>query len=793
MSVAGDSKVEITSEKQKLFLAALALSPDLRRSRTELISLLWGSHGAEQARGSLRHTLWALRKVLGDQSDEVLQIQGQIIGIRRATVDVVGFESSIAEGSISSLEHAMSLYRGELLEDFDLGGQQGLEPLLFERERLLDLAVTTAKRLADLHVSHGNESRAAATAHRALAIDPLQEDVHRLLMRIYRDGGQTGLAMKQYQTCKDVLAELGVVPSAETEKLKLSMGVRARFSGAGHIQQQNDALTNSPSRTPLEGRRLWSRIVPVAIAVAAIVPLSGYLIEGAFGTRTPKPHIAVLPFEDVSIDQQQAIYSTGLTTDIITDLAKLSGVEVIARDSVRAIQWSDASILEIADILNVDFVLRGNVRRSRGQVRVNAQLIDADTGTHVWAERFDRDTDDLFEVQDEIVRQVVAALAVDVSDTEEDEVARIPTRNLEAYDHFLRAEHLALDSAGTDNRRRKLDAYQLAIDLDPDFAEAYAGYARSLVDIWRFDMTDLMSGTVAKKEAYRFANEALTRNTRSARALTALALIQLSDGQHGAAAASARNAAEIQPGNADVQADLALVLALTGQPDDAQKALTLAHSLNPAMPPDLLITSGIVAFEAERYEDAAQYLEQALEKHPSREWANVIALAAYGQMGDRPSSVRTFDRLLEAFPIANLNYYRAAQDQMRTPLQSKRFVEGLKRAGVPEWPYGVETTGNARVSNASLERVAFDSTWVGVHHSGTPFIQENGSTGRFAYRSEMSLRTGLVSVEDDRMCETSDGNIPSGKSCGNLFATNVMDADYMLLMPESVRYFSIAK
>lgn len=508
--------------------------------------------------------------------------------------------------------------------------------------------------------------------------------------------------------------------------------------------------------------------------------------------RASKPHIAVLPFQDMSVDNQQELYSEGLTADIITDLAKLSGIEVIARDSVGAFTETDASILEIAEALGVGYVLRGNVRRSRGLVRINVQLIDDGTGQHVWAERFDRDTSELAEVQDDVVRQVVAALGVDVSETERAAVARIPTGNLQAYDYFLRAEHTALDTAGTQNRHDKLRAYRKAIELDPEFAKAHAGYARALVDIWRFDMTDVMSSTVAKEEAYRAANEALRLDTASAKALAALSIIQLSDGQHGAAVASIRNAVSMEPGNAAVQADLALVLALTGQPEAAHEALAVAHELNPAMPTDLLITSGIVAFEDGRDTEAVGFLERALEREPFREWANVIALAAYGNLGNKSAARETTERLLKSFPIANLSYYRVAREQLRTPTQAERLIEGLERAGLPEWPYGAMPEDGRLVAGVNLEKAVFGRTWTGVRASGTPFIQENGRNGAFAYRSKLSLRTGSITIEDGKVCETSDGNIPAGKSCGWLHVSPREGADYLLLMPESVRYFRVS-
>jgi adenylate cyclase len=787
---AGGAAVSVPAEKNRLLLVMVALARGHSLDRSELIGALWGDRGAEQARGSLRQALWSIRKDLGPLAEEVLERQGQRLHLNAIDIDVARFEAAVAEGGSSALARALELYRGDLLEEFDLAGLDDRNTLMAERHRLRDLAIQSGRRLAEHRRGVGDLAGAVEAAQRAVAIDSLQEDLHRLLIGLYRDSGQSGLAVKQYQTCRDALAELGVAPSDETEKLRRSLP----GTGARRAPHRPPRAPLSP-QAPRPDRRVafWGGRKAAALsATAALVFVAGFMVSEWTEPPTGRPHLAVMPFEDMSVDRQQAIYAAGLTADIITDLAKLSGIEVIARDSVRDIRPGETSVLDVAKALKVDYVLRGNVRRTRGQIRINAQLIDGETGQHVWAERYDQDAERMFEVQDNVIQQVAAALSIGLSDAERAALARIPTTNLEAYDHFLRAEYQPVDIAGTEGRHAKLDAYLKAIALDPDFAEAYAGYARALVDIWRLDMTDVMSSTVAKSEAYAAANDALRIDARNARALTALAMIQISDGQYGAAVASARNAAAIAPGSAEVQTDLAVVLALTGDGAAAQAALDLAHGLNPAMPPSLLVASGIVAFEDGRFDEALGYLERALAEVPTMEWANVLALAAYGQTGNRAAATRIMARLLEAFPIANLSYYEVARDQMRIPVQTPHLLEGLRLAGLAQWPYGVAPDAETLVEAAGLDDLVVGRTWIGVHHSGTPFLQENTASGKYAYRSDLSLRTGTIGIEGGRVCETSDGNLPSGKSCGVLHRGGPAEADYTLLMPESARYFRIA-
>ena len=156
-----------------------------------------------------------------------------------------------------------------------------------------------------------------------------------------------------------------------------------------------------------------------------------------------KPSIAVLPFENVGDDAQQGYFADGLTDDLITELSKISGLLTIARNSVFNYKNKGLDIRQVAKELGVRYVLQGSMRRAGEQLRINAQLIDGTTGSHVWAERYDRTYADIFALQDEVIGQIVKALSVQLTETEQSQVARLPTESLEAYDYFLRAEQLA--------------------------------------------------------------------------------------------------------------------------------------------------------------------------------------------------------------------------------------------------------------------------------------------------------------------------------------------------------------
>ena len=156
-----------------------------------------------------------------------------------------------------------------------------------------------------------------------------------------------------------------------------------------------------------------------------------------------RPSVAVLPFANLSGDPSQDYFADGITEDLITDLAKLSGLDVIARNSVFAYKGKPAALADVARDLGVRFVVEGSVRRTGEQIRLNAQLIDMATGDNLWANRFDRGMAGVFAVQDEMSREIAKALGVQPSAAESERMARPPTANLEAYDYYLRAEQAA--------------------------------------------------------------------------------------------------------------------------------------------------------------------------------------------------------------------------------------------------------------------------------------------------------------------------------------------------------------
>jgi adenylate cyclase len=202
-----------------------------------------------------------------------------------------------------------------------------------------------------------------------------------------------------------------------------------------------------------------------------------------------KPSIAVLPFDNMSGDLEQGYVSDGMTEDLITDLSKLSGLFVIARNSVFTYKGKAVKPEQVSRELGVRYVLEGGVRKAANRVRITAQLVDATTGYHRWAERYDRELQDIFAVQEEISRKIVAALAVQLTEGEQARLGRKYTENLEAYDDSLRGHDYLWRSTEQANARAR-QMFERAISLDPTFTAAYAalGWTYWLDWVFRWDV-----------------------------------------------------------------------------------------------------------------------------------------------------------------------------------------------------------------------------------------------------------------------------------------------------------------
>ena len=260
--------------------------------------------------------------------------------------------------------------------------------------------------------------------------------------------------------------------------------------------------------------------------------------------------------------------------------------------------------------MGVRYVLEGNVRRAGEKIRVNVQLIDAATASNVWAERYEGDSAKIFELQDQVIRHIVEALSVRLTESETSQISRLPTRNLEAYDFYTRAEQkvYAVDIKSLGDA---LSLYEKAISLDPEFADAYAGYARAIVDVLGFDFQPVMLSAVARQRAYEAAGRALELNPKLPRAYAVLGILQMLDGEIDRALESVERAVALDPNGADAKLNLAIVLTYAGRNPEALAAIERVLQLDPKPKPQVYDYYGLVLYMNHRYEEALKALRSA--------------------------------------------------------------------------------------------------------------------------------------------------------------------------------------
>ena len=434
-----DGPVDLPNKKLAGLVAYLACSAPLPQSREKLATLFWGSHFEAQARQNLRQALFRLRRVLGQ---DALVGDGEEISLASGVIDcdAVRLEPLIREGNQASLAQAVDLYKHRFLTDVNIAEAAWADWVMGEQQRLEGLALDAMVRFGELELKSGNPDRALGTANKAIAISSLREDAHRLVIGALAASGRRADALKHYEHLLGLLkGELNVGPDAHTQALAADL--RQSVSPEAAVRQLSTASkgVDAPPRPGL-------------------------------------PSIAVLPFANMSSDPEQEYFSEGITEDIITDLSKVSGLRVTARNTVFTYKGKPVNVQQVAQELGVGFVLEGSVRKAGSRVRVTGQLIDGQDGAHVWADRYDRDLTDIFAIQDEITHAIVDQLKVRLLPGERKNIGQVPTESVEAYAYYLRGRQFLHRRSKTflELARRM---FAKAVEIDPLYAKAYAGIA----------------------------------------------------------------------------------------------------------------------------------------------------------------------------------------------------------------------------------------------------------------------------------------------------------------------------
>lgn len=392
----------------------------------------------------------------------------------------------------------------------------------------------------------------------------------------------------------------------------------------------------------------------------------------------PQPSIAVLPLNNVSSDRSSDYFSDGMTNDITTDLSKFAGLLVVANNSASTFKGKPAKVQDIGAVLGVRYVLEGTVQKTSERLRVNVQLIDANTGHHVWAERYDRSLGDTFAIQEDVTRNIVTTLAIEVSAAEEQRVKRKPPTDRNAYDFYLKGREMWADPEkvtpeGNAEARR---LFEKAIELDPGYAEAYAELAYVYV-------RDYQNGWSADNEATLRKAEELARKSLSFgdnfNSHWYLAIVAWNQGKFDQSFEEYEAARRINPNDPDLAADMAEALVYGGQPERAIEQIKAAMVRHPSFPYWYWWNLGRAYYMAGQYRQAIEAIGRINAPPNDVRLITAASQAQLGNLAEARSIMGAFSKIDPDWSVQKSAgyYYKRASDR-------EHWLDGLRKAGLKE-------------------------------------------------------------------------------------------------------------
>jgi adenylate cyclase len=397
-----------------------------------------------------------------------------------------------------------------------------------------------------------------------------------------------------------------------------------------------------------------------------------------------RPSIAVLPFANMTDDPAQGYFSDGLADDIITELSRFAELFVIARNSSFHYKGRDVDVRTVGRELGVRYVLEGSVRRDCDRLRINVQLVDAVTGAHRWAERYDRDVRDIFAVQDEVARTVAPLLAAHLGKAEAERALLKPPTSWQAHDYYLQALGALATYNSFFNRDDLHEAWRLlqqALAIDPSYARAHAALSMTYVSFWVHRWDDDCPWPEALNRAYESARKAVQQAPNLPEAYVGLGWTLLWMRLHEAAIAAFERAIAFNPNFTNWRCAFTLVFA--GEPAKAIQTLERHMRLDPFYEPYAPATQGLACYMLKRYAEALSYLRECISRAPNMRAARIWLAATYAQLGEVENARAEAAALLQIDPSYTITGTPPVT-ALRRPEDIAHISEGLRKAGLPE-------------------------------------------------------------------------------------------------------------
>ena len=547
--------------------------------------------------------------------------------------------------------------------------QQWIDPILSERGGRI--VKTTGDGLLVEFASVVDALDSAVRIQRAIA--EAEADIPKERCLQYRLGINLGDIVVEND---DIFGD-GVNIAARLEALAEPGGIFVSASVFEQVVGKLDIVFDDLGELRLKNIQRPMRVYRVRLEIAS--ERSEKSPRGLVATR---PSIAVLPFQDMSAGKDQEYFADGIAEDIITGLSRSHAFFVIARNSSFTYKGRPVDVKQVAGELGVRYVLEGSVRKGGARMRITAQLIDATTGNHVWAERYDRQVDDIFAVQDEITANIVGVVAPEVIGAEMRRARRKDPASMNAWDCVMRANWHAWRLTEEDGAEAKKFASQ-AIELDPAMARPRVVYA--MCNVW--DVLFARSGSPQQTlaEAHEMARRAVELDHRDAEAHTVLGVVALFMGRFDDSLRRLETALEIDPNLALAYMWGGGYYALSCQSDKARAHLNEALRLSPRDPANnwTFAFQGLADFADERYEDAAEWARKAIHLYHRFPTAHRLLAASCTLLGQIDKARSALAALLSSAPGTTIARTRTAVP-WKDPVVMERYLDALRKAGLPE-------------------------------------------------------------------------------------------------------------
>jgi adenylate cyclase len=538
------------------------------------------------------------------------------------------------------------------------------------------------------------------------------------------------------------------------------------------------------AREAAKGKRRKSTLLIIALIIIGVICLIAWQMLQrqphvsdtiSIKTKTEKPSIAVLPFNNLSDDPEQEYFADGMTDDLITALSKISGIFVISRNSVFTFKGKPVKIQQVAKDLNVHYVLEGSIRRAGDTLRINAQLIDANSDHHLWAEKYDGRFEDVFKLQDNITRKIVSALSVKLTNKEERLFSTAQTVNIEAYDLFLKGRNLRLRHT-PESFAEASNLLKKAVELDPNFGQAYAELASVYWwggswggQFWKELGINYRTGRYL---AISYIELAMQNPTPLAHQIAVF--VAGARRQFKTMADEAQKAIELSPNDSESYFALSSIYRET-QPEKSISFAKMVAKLDPQSLPYSLYRQGIAHFFMKNYEKTVEFMERAGVHAPDLLQSNAYLVAALAYLGRNEEANQIYkNKFLKGYkgtppPIPE---HVIHVNVVQKPEMADLLINGLIKAGLPAQPDSYcRLSEYEKLSIEEVKKLAFDKIWTGYFWMA-PKVQfwfqwSKNATYNFKYGKKVSKRE--VTFEDDKFYDLIDVGGRKVKSYMNIY------------------------